>query len=319
MASNKSKTKKALIITGFLFLTASAIYYYEKGRSTRSALHFNDKAIIINDDGLIFQAKTSANTVADLLRETNLQLAGHDAIFPKRDALIYPGMRISIERAVKIQIQADGREIDNFSTAKTIGGALDENDITLSRLDKVSPDIFSSPRPDAPIIVTRINEEEVTKTEDIDFKTVYKTDSTLGWQETRTDQAGQKGQQVVRYKISYKNGKEVSRTVLEKTVTQEPVQAIVTKGTFMELGKAAKGQGTWYSYMGGMFAASTSLPKGSYAKVTNLANGKSIVVQINDYGPQGKGRIIDLDKVAFAKIASLGAGIIGVKVEPILN
>ena len=58
---------------------------------------------------------------------------------------------------------------------------------------------------------------------------------------------------------------------------------------------------------------------GSYAKVTNTANGKSVIVQINDRGPFGPGRIIDLDKVAFAKIASIGAGVIGVKVEEVLN
>ena len=67
------------------------------------------------------------------------------------------------------------------------------------------------------------------------------------------------------------------------------------------------------------FAASTTLAKGSYAKVINVANQKSVIVQINDYGPQGKGRIIDLDKKAFAQIASLGAGVIKVKVAPILN
>ena len=112
---------------------------------------------------------------------------------------------------------------------------------------------------------------------------------------------------------------EVSRVILEKSITKESIPQIETHGTYMKLGGAAKGQGTWYSYMGGLFAASTTIPKGSYAKVTNTANGKSVVVQINDYGPQGKGRVIDLDKVAFTKIASLGAGVIGVKVEQILN
>jgi rare lipoprotein A len=58
---------------------------------------------------------------------------------------------------------------------------------------------------------------------------------------------------------------------------------------------------------------------GSYARVTNKANGKSVIVQINDRGPFGENRIIDLDKVAFAKIASLGAGVIDVKVEEVMN
>ena len=54
-------------------------------------------------------------------------------------------------------------------------------------------------------------------------------------------------------------------------------------------------------------------------KVTNRANGKSVIVKINDRGPFGAGRIIDLDKVAFAKIADLGSGVVDVKMEEIVN
>ncbi|MDD5464371.1 MAG: septal ring lytic transglycosylase RlpA family protein, partial [Candidatus Moranbacteria bacterium] len=39
----------------------------------------------------------------------------------------------------------------------------------------------------------------------------------------------------------------------------------------------------------------------------------------NDRGPFGNGRIIDLDKVAFAEIASVGAGVVNVKMEVITN
>ena len=56
-----------------------------------------------------------------------------------------------------------------------------------------------------------------------------------------------------------------------------------------------------------------------YLRVTNRANGKSVIVQVNDCGPYGKGRVIDLNKKAFQKIADLGAGVINVKVEEILN
>ena len=118
---------------------------------------------------------------------------------------------------------------------------------------------------------------------------------------------------------SYKNGKEISRIVLSKTVVKDPVTQVETQGTYVKVGNAQKGQGTWYSYQGGLFAASLTIPHGGYARVTNTANGKSVIVQINDSGPYGKGRIIDLDKVAFEKIASIGAGVIGVKVEEVLN
>jgi rare lipoprotein A len=43
-----------------------------------------------------------------------------------------------------------------------------------------------------------------------------------------------------------------------------------------------------------MTAASLTLPMGSYVRVTNLRNGKAVVVRINDRGPVVPGRIIDL-------------------------
>ena len=64
-------------------------------------------------------------------------------------------------------------------------------------------------------------------------------------------------------------------------------------------------------------AAHKQLPFGSRVQVTNLSNGESVVVKINDRGPFVEGRIIDLTRSAFAKIADTSAGIIDVKIEAI--
>lgn len=54
-------------------------------------------------------------------------------------------------------------------------------------------------------------------------------------------------------------------------------------------------------------------------KVTNLTNGKSVVVRVNDRGPHKRyvrrGRIIDLTKGAFAQIGALKKGLIDVEIE----
>lgn len=79
-----------------------------------------------------------------------------------------------------------------------------------------------------------------------------------------------------------------------------------------------KGIASWYRYKGGDFAASPDYAKGTKLKVTNLANHKSVIVAVNDYGPDRSvhpERIIDLDRVAFAKIADPSAGVIVVSVE----
>lgn len=295
------------------------IFYPKIVTSRRLDFSQENKIIVLNDNGFISPIFTHANSVQDFLKEKNISLRPEDNIIPSREEKIYPNYNIEIKRAVKIKIEADGKTIENYTLAQNLREAVLENNLEIGRLDQISPGENTKPSENLVIKLTRINVEEKVITEDIDFKTVSKNDNKLGWREKKVEQPGEKGSREVKYKITYKNGKEISRVVLEKNITKEPVSEIVVQGTYMELGKANNGQGTWYAFKGGLFAASTSLPRGAYAKVTNLANGKTIVVQINDYGPQGKGRIIDLDKVAFAKIASLGAGVIGVKVEEVLN
>jgi rare lipoprotein A len=57
-----------------------------------------------------------------------------------------------------------------------------------------------------------------------------------------------------------------------------------------------------------MTAAHKTLPLPCYARVTNLKNGRSVVVYINDRGPFKEGRIVDLSYTAAAKLDILQAG-----------
>lgn len=58
------------------------------------------------------------------------------------------------------------------------------------------------------------------------------------------------------------------------------------------------------------------LPFETLLKVTNLENGRSIVVRVNDRGPAKRlNRAIDLTKTAFSQIADINKGIIDVSIE----
>jgi rare lipoprotein A len=75
------------------------------------------------------------------------------------------------------------------------------------------------------------------------------------------------------------------------------------------------GDASWYSFApgSGLTAAHPWLPFGTHVTVTNLANGRSVTVVINDRGPFG-GRIIDLSPEAFGQIAPLGQGVAHVRI-----
>lgn len=62
-------------------------------------------------------------------------------------------------------------------------------------------------------------------------------------------------------------------------------------------------------------AAHRTFPLGSKARVTNLENGKSVNVEINDRGPFAAGRVIDLSQAAARALGITAAGTARVKVE----
>lgn len=74
--------------------------------------------------------------------------------------------------------------------------------------------------------------------------------------------------------------------------------------------------GEQYDQMG-LTAAHKSLPFGTILQITNLRNGKSVIVRINDRGPYIEGRDLDLSKGTALALGMINRGVIEVKVEEI--
>ena len=66
---------------------------------------------------------------------------------------------------------------------------------------------------------------------------------------------------------------------------------------------------------GRLTAAHNTLPFGTKIKVTNVRNGRSVKVVVNDRGPHVKGRIVDVSKRAARKLGLLDAGVIPVQLK----
>ncbi|MEP7083897.1 MAG: septal ring lytic transglycosylase RlpA family protein [Betaproteobacteria bacterium] len=62
-------------------------------------------------------------------------------------------------------------------------------------------------------------------------------------------------------------------------------------------------------------AAHPTLPFGSQVKVTNIKNGRSVIVRINDRGPTQAGRVIDLSRAAANRLGIRRGGMAQVKLE----
>lgn len=289
------------------------------------------KNITLDDEGIIIRLKTNSATVADFLNSQKINLNDKDYIFPDKNSSIQNGAIVKVWRAKNIIISIDKEKKELLGFGSTIGEIIAENNLNLKEEDLVNPKRETIAYNNEEVKITRVEIKEEIIKKPIAFKTITNQDNELGWRVKKITQKGIKGIEEMKYEVAYHDKKEVSRKIKETTITQEPVEEIITQGTYIKLGATHTGGATWYDqsthpnlmarypFEGNMFAANPWLPLGSYAKVTNKANGKSIIVRINDRGPFGGGRILDLNKVAFAKIASLGAGVTDIKLEEIKN
>jgi len=119
----------------------------------------------------------------------------------------------------------------------------------------------------------------------------------------------------------------VSGCATKKGLIVDPVKPEVlydAKPVSVLEGKASYYYGRWIGHItangeiyraGDVTAAHKSLPFNTMVRVTNLKNGKQVIVRINNRGPYVKGRILDLSLVAAQRIDMTQAGVIPVRAE----
>lgn len=105
-----------------------------------------------------------------------------------------------------------------------------------------------------------------------------------------------------------------------RTAPPTPSRGAASEGIASYYGKQHHGQKTASGErfnQHALTAAHRTLPFDTRVRVTNLENGKSVVVRINDRGPYGRGRIIDLSHEAAEQLGMLKDGTVRVRIEPL--
>lgn len=213
-----------------------------------------------------------------------------------------------------------GKDHDVLTNATTVGQILSAMGIQPDRDDRVSPSPSAPLHPGDRVryvsVDYRVRDLEVP----IPFTTATTYTDDLKPGHVRITRPGVHGVMRERFRVKVVDGRIVSRELLSREVLRPAVAQRREVGRD-RLDAASKGthgtqvgEATWYSFApgGGLTAAHPWLPFGTVVTVSNLANGRTVQVVINDRGPFG-GRIIDLSDEAFARIAPLGAGVAQVR------
>lgn len=216
--------------------------------------------------------------------------------------------------AVRVKVGA-GHRATYLTNATTVANLLGAMRVGVAPSDLVRPGLGRTLSTGERVTVVRIHTATVTETLPLLFGTTYEYSSTLTPGTQRVMAHGRMGQARERFVVTYRNGEVVSRSMVSETVIVAPVAEVVLRGPGVAaVGGAMSGQASWYDLCSGMTAASRTLPFGTVVTVTNLDNGRSVRVVIDDRGPWGvPGRIIDLCQPAFAEIAPLSQGVANVR------
>lgn len=280
---------------------------------------FRAKTLTLVVNGVRKTVVVTSLTVGDALAELRLDRSLADTVSPARGALVRAGMTIRYREAVPVTVAHDDTTKRVVTNAATVMQVLDEIGIDLGSRDKVLPSKKARPVRGMRIKVLRVGIRHEVHEVTLPYRTITKRDRRLEYGTRRQVQEGRPGIKRIRYATRFVDGRRVSRRVVGSVTVRSVRDRVIAIGTGFP-GCACDrgtqtGKATWYAQADGLSAAHRTLPFGTVVRVENLANGKWVNVVIRDRGPYGKNRIIDLSDEAFRRLASLGTGIVNVRIR----
>jgi resuscitation-promoting factor RpfB len=190
----------------------------------------------------------TATEVDSALDQLGLRYAGAELSVSRSAQIGREGLDLEVVTPKDLKLKEGARKVREVTVpALTVSEALEQLDIELGKHDKVKPGPNQTIASGDKIVVTKVRVETKKVTEDIDFTTVKKEDSSLYEGETETVREGKAGSREVLYRFRYENGELVVKKALRSRVLSEPRNAIVRVGTKEKVQAAnyASGSSVW--------------------------------------------------------------------------
>jgi uncharacterized protein YabE (DUF348 family) len=180
----------------------------------------------IIENGHEVPSTSSRPTVAQALREAGVVVGPGDAVTPDEQARLDADVRITLQHARAVTVALPNGHRVLYTLADTVGEALESQGIVLP------PGAFVDPPASTPITagmsvrVVQLSASSDTEVEYIASSTVYRSDPSLPPGEIRTIK-GHDGARVRRYDVSYVNGEEAGRDLIDERLDPEPVDTVI--------------------------------------------------------------------------------------------
>ncbi|WP_231907679.1 aggregation-promoting factor C-terminal-like domain-containing protein [Oerskovia enterophila] len=172
---------------------------------------------------------TTARTVGELLTALGPRAEGAMTSASRSQSLGREQIRVSTLKTVHVAV--DGAIVTATTSEASVEGVLEHAGITLSVGDAASVPLGAAAVDGMLVLVTRAASGAATVTETLPFETEEVKDPYLPQGQRNVRTSGKVGEAVTTYAIQTVGGTEVSRTVVDRTVTREPRTEVVVVGS----------------------------------------------------------------------------------------
>lgn len=308
------------------------------------------RRVVVTIDGKKVVRWTTAKNVSEVLDQLNQSDPDNLVSVSRSLDISRTGLSFSMQTAKDVTVTAGGKT-QKVSAVGTVADALKAAKISVDSNDVSKPGLGTPLADGMKITLTMVDQKSQKRRVAVPFSTKRVENPSMAKGATEIATKGVKGTNEETWTVVYKDGKKVSEKKVSTKVVKAPVTQVVKVGTKTAESSSAssrsnsrsrsnsgsasnpvtsgstcvastygEGDGT----AGGptasgetfdpsaLTAASRTLPLGSTIRVTNVNNGRTVTVRINDRGPYVGGRCLDLSTAAMNAIAP-GQGLVTVR------
>ena len=309
------------------------------------------RRVVVTIDGKKVVRWTTAKNVAEVLAQLNQSDPDNLVSVSRSLDISRAGLSFSMQTAKDVTVTIGGKA-QKVTAVGTVADALKAAKVEVDSSDVVNPGLGTPLSDGMKITLTMVDQKSQKRRVAVPFSTKKVEDSSLPKGEIKVITKGVNGINEETWTVVFKDGKKVSEKKVSSKVVNAPVTQVVkvgtktasssspstrsssashrstasqssdpvTSGTTCLASTYGEGDGTagGPTASGETFdpsaftAASKTLPLGSTIRVTNVSNGRTVTVRINDRGPYVGGRCLDLSTAAMNAIAP-GQGLVTVR------
>ncbi|MBR4109280.1 MAG: G5 domain-containing protein [Oscillospiraceae bacterium] len=194
---------------------------------------FAQNTYVITDGDQVTVHTTYATNPEKVLSEAGLELGAEDSYTTQAS---WTGGEITVQRAQQITVSVCGEPIETASNGETVEALLERLGVIVGGDYQVSEPLDTMTYDGLALTVDHVVHQPETYTVEMPFETTYCYDPTMEEGQQRVITEGVPGQMLRKADVVYVNMQEQSRTVVEETVLQQPVNQVVAVGTGENVG-----------------------------------------------------------------------------------